>query len=492
MRSLRFRVPAFFLLGVLLAGLVTAVIAVRLIQDYTESQTVDDLRRQAKGLADLYEAQALETVNEGTAPPSLAAPRLEQATGAELYYVGVEIFPGQASGLRSLTKGQAGLETLPSGTASIEFTPPGESRTFVAIAEPIRLGGETFGALVVAKPKAELGDRWLVLAWRAGLALLGGLVVAAGLFLYLSRRLTRPVLALSAATDEIAQGHYDVELPAVGSRDEIGHLAERFREMTERLAEASELERTFLMTVSHELRTPLTAIRGHADALREGLVEDPEARDASLAVIRTETDRLSRLVGDLLDLAKLNANRFTLVDEEVDLERLLEHAYQGFVEDARRRAITYSRSIDAAPVVTTDGDRVLQIVSNLLANAFEWTPDGGRVGLVFTRRNGELHIAVLDTGPGIPPSERERIFRPFWSKNGQGTGLGLAIARELALALGGRLELSTGPEPGSCFDFVLAADSLAESPVEREAAGAGPSPAVDADTLEAEPVAPRS
>ena len=147
--------------------------------------------------------------------------------------------------------------------------------------------------------------------------------------------------------------------------------------MTERLAEASALERNFLMTISHELRTPLTAIRGHVDALREGLAEDADARDASLEVIRTETDRLARLVGDLLDLAKLDANRFALLEEEVDVARLLEQAYQGFAEDARRRSIDYERDVEDAPLIVSDGDRLLQIVSNLLANAFEWTPDGG-------------------------------------------------------------------------------------------------------------------
>ena len=455
MRSLRFRVPAFFVLGVLIAGLVTSVIAVRLFQDYVVDQTVNDLRRQARGLADLYEQQALQSVDEGTAPPRLAAPKLEEAAGANLYYVGVEIFPGQTSGLRELRQADASLEALPETTTRIEFTPPGENRAFVAIVEPVTLGGETFGALVVAKPKAELGDRWLVLVWRVGLAFLGGLVVAAGLFWYLSRRLTQPVLALSAAADQVAQGRYDVELPQVRTGDEIAHLADRFREMTEHLAEASERERSFLMTVSHELRTPLTAIRGHVDALREGLVEDAAARDASLEVIRTETDRLARLVGDLLDLAKLNANRFTLVDEEVDFGRLLEHAYQGFVDEARRRAIDYGREIVDAPVLNTDGNRVLQIVSNLLANAFEWTPDGGRVDLALECGRRELVVSVTDSGPGVAPGDEERIFHPFWSGQVQGTGLGLAIARELAQALGGRLDLESVPGGGSRFDLHL-------------------------------------
>jgi signal transduction histidine kinase len=454
-RSLRFRLPAFFLVGVVLAGIVTAIITIRLFQDYTESQTIGDLRRQARELSHLFADQALQSVDEGTAPPTLVVPRLEQATGTRLYYVGTGIFPGDVSGLRRLTPQEAGIGPLPERTATIEFVPPGEDHTYLAIAEPVELLGETFGALVVAKPSAELRDRWLVLFWRVGLAFLGGLVVAGLLFLYLSRRVTKPLLSLSRAADEVARGRYDVEIPPVRSGDEIGHLSDRFGEMTRRLAEASELERNFLMTVSHELRTPLTAIRGHVDALREGLADDPEAREASLEVIEAETERLARLVQDLLDLAKLDANRFALVEEEVDLERLLEQAYQTFVEEARRREIDYGQSVETAPVITTDGDRVLQIVSNLLVNAFEWTPDGGEIVLALEARNGRLAVSVTDSGPGIPPEEQERIFRPFWSRNGQGTGLGLAIARELAGALGGRIELQSEPGKGSRFALVL-------------------------------------
>jgi signal transduction histidine kinase len=457
MRSLRFRLPAVFLLGVVVAGIVTAAITIRLFQDYTESQTVDDLRRQARELGQLFAEQAIQSVDEGTAPPRLVVPRLEEATGTRLYYVGVGLFPGDVSGLRRLTPEEAGLAELPERTETLELVPPGDDRTYVAIAEPVEVLGETFGALVVAKPKAELHDRWLVLIWRVGLACLGGLAVAGLLFLYLSRRLTRPVLALSRAADEVAAGHYDVPVPDVRSRDEIGHLASRFGEMTRKLAEADELERHFLMTVSHELRTPLTAIRGHVEALREGLAEDAEARAASLDVVAAETERLSRLVGDLLDLAKLDANRFTLVQEEVDLGRLLDQAYHSFVEEAKGRNIRYERDLDGAPTLSTDGDRVLQIVSNLLVNAFEWTPDGGSVALALEGSNGRVVVSVSDTGPGVPAEERELIFRPFWSNHGQGTGLGLAIARELAQALGGGLELESRPGRGSRFTLVLPA-----------------------------------
>jgi signal transduction histidine kinase len=238
---------------------------------------------------------------------------------------------------------------------------------------------------------------------------------------------------------------------------EVSHLADRFRQMASRLSEAEEQERNFLMSVSHELRTPLTAIRGHVEALREGLVDDPESRAESLDVVAGEAERLERLVGDELDLAKHDAHRFTVLHEEVDMGRLVDQVYAAFGEEARRRGIDYRCEAASSPVIVSDGDRVFQIVSNLLSNAFRWTPDGGCVELALVSANGTVSVSVADTGPGIKPTERERIFRPFWSRDGGGTGLGLAIARELAMALGGRIMLESEPGAGSRFDLVLPA-----------------------------------
>jgi signal transduction histidine kinase len=459
LRSLRFRLPAVFLAGILVAALITAVFAIRLFQDDARDRTLSELRRQAIGLSELYREQALSSVGEDRRAPRFAPPKLEKATGSRIYYAGVEIFPGQISGLRTLDRGFIDWDTIEAGKVqTLELQPPGTDRVYLAAAHPIIIGGETFGALVVAKPREELRARWMALMGRIGIGFVAGLAVALLLVWYLGRRLTKPVLALSRAADEIAERRYGAELPEPRSGDEIAHLTERFREMTERLAEAEAYERNFLVRVSHELRTPLTAIRGHVAALREGLADDPEARDASLAVVRAETDRLVRLVGDLVDLAKLDAHRFTLEEHEVELRRLLEQAYQSFAEEARRRDIDYRSSLRADPLLHTDGDRVLQIVSNLLDNAFSWTPDGGTISLELGQGNREVSVAVRDSGPGIPPEARDRVFRPFVSEgNGQGTGLGLAISRELAHALGGELLLHSEVGKGSSFELTLPA-----------------------------------
>ena len=446
--SLRFKLPALFLLGVVLSGLIATVIAIRFFQSYERQRAVVELRSESAGIVRLYARQAgSQEVPVGSLQGAIGGDRIfyvQLAPGFQLYTGALPTLPPTAVDAAALKAGRP---------ATVNLTVHG--RRYLAVARPLKLGNALFGAMVVAKPVSQLRSRWVTLAERLALAFGGGVIVAGLLGVYVSRRLTDPLLRLSAAADEVAAGHYDVELPEPRGGDEIAHVTGRFREMTSRLAESEQLSRTFLMSVSHELRTPLTAIRGHVAALQEGVFDDPAAREASLEVIGEEALRLERLVGDVLDLAKLNAHRFTVLQEEVDMEQLCERAYTAFGEEARRRSIDYRREIRAHPVIVTDGDRVLQIISNLLSNAFRWTPEGGRVGLELSASNGSVSVAVADTGPGITNEERDRIFRPFWSRDGGGTGLGLAIASELALALGGQIVLQTEPGQGSRFELLL-------------------------------------
>jgi two-component system OmpR family sensor kinase len=460
--SLRFRLPALFLLGIVIAGLVAAVISLRLFQTYTHGQSVDELRREASGLSQLYADAALRAADEGSDAIDFAASKLELATGDRIFYVGASLFPGQDTGLQRLPEASLPAEVAAlEGPVTFRFRPPGETRSFVAAAEPVRLepDSDALGAIVVGKPETVLRDQWLPLVGRLTGAFAVGALLAGLLSWWLSRRITGPVMALSGAADEIAEGNYSVRVPLGRGGDEISHLSDRFNEMAARLAATEERERQFLMSVSHELRTPLTAIRGHVDALRDGLIDDPGMVQASLDVVAAESVRLERLVGDVLDLAKLNAHRFTVHAQEVDMGRLVEQAYQTFGEEARRRDIDYRLvEPDAAPTIVTDGDRVLQVITNLLANAFRWTPDGGSIELAAAAGNGTVRVDVTDTGPGIRDEERERVFTPFISQDTHGTGLGLPIARELAVALGGRLELESEVGRGSRFRLVLPAD----------------------------------
>ena len=413
--SLRFRLPAIFLVGVVLAGIVATVISIRFFQSYTRTRTIHELRSESIGIVSLYATQA--------GAQEVPVVTLRKAIGGDqIYYVpivpGASLFTGPLPHLPVGTLTRKQLASTEPTTLDLHV----KGTSYLAVAEPVTIGSQVLGALVVAKPASQLRSSWLVLLERLAIAFGGGVLVAGLAAVYLTRRIARPLMALSAAADEIAAGEYGIEVPHPRGRDEIAQLSARFADMAAKLGEAEQLSRMFLMSVSHELRTPLTAIRGHVSALREGVIQDPEAYSSSLGVIEEEAIRLERLVGDVLDLAKLNAHR---------------------------------REFDVRPVIVTDGDRVLQIISNLLSNAFRWTPQGGRVSLALGAENGAVSVVVSDSGPGISPEERERIFRPFWSRGGGGTGLGLAIARELAFALGGRIDLRSEPGLGARFELIL-------------------------------------
>jgi signal transduction histidine kinase len=452
--------PLVFLAGIVFAALLTTAVSVKLFRDFARHQAIANLSREANGVALLY-SNAVKAGYGNTKAgklddrkaPTFAAPTLEKATGDTIYFVGPGLFPGQ---------GFVGLKHLPSNTVdwhsgkstSFEFTPPGAHRKYYAVSNPIVNEGIVIGALIVATPKTGVNNLVTALVKRLAIALLLGLVGAALLAWYLSRRIVRPVLQLSEAVDAVAAGSRDVVVPR-DAPGELGHLSDRLAEMAHRLGEVEEMERNFLMSVSHELRTPLTAIRGHVAALLEGVIEDPEQREQSLETVAMETQRLDRLVGDILDLAKLDTHRFTVMTEEVDMAQLLEEAYERYREEAQRRSIEYKQELHARPVLLSDGDRVLQVVGNLLSNAFHATPDGGCISLELAQQNGTVRVAVEDTGPGIPAEARERLFRPFVSNSSGGTGLGLAIANEISTALGGRIELESEVGKGSRFELVL-------------------------------------
>ena len=209
--------------------------------------------------------------------------------------------------------------------------------------------------------------------------------------------------------------------------------------MAVRLAESEERERHFLMSVSHELRTPLTAIKGHVDALRDGLVDDPELMQASLDVVAAEADSARAARRRRPRPREARAHRFTVLTEEVDMGRLVEQAYTSFAEEARRREIDYRLRRERRGA--DDHDRRRPRAPGDHEPALERAAlDAGRRGAsrsASTPSNGTVSVDVADSGPGITREQQDRIFRPFVSGDTQGTGLGLPIARELARALGG-------------------------------------------------------
>jgi len=268
----------------------------------------------------------------------------------------------------------------------------------------------------------------------------------------LSRVVARPIARVAAASGELAGGGRPAPLPVEGPR-EVARLSESFNELSEELQGTQESERAFLLSVSHELKTPLTAIRGHAEALGDGVLEPSAAGE----VIEREARRLERLVGDLLDLARLRRRSFAAVSEPIDLADVAASAVERHEPVAR--ALGVELGVVAAPDAVALGDpgRVLQALSNLVENALRTTPRGGSVRIVA----GPGRLEVVDDGAGIAADDLPHAFERFYlydrSAGGPrvGTGLGLAIVRELAEAMGGGVDVRSEVGVGSAFVISL-------------------------------------
>jgi len=311
------------------------------------------------------------------------------------------------------------------------------SSLLVYSAVPTPLEAQTAGTPVVVVTRKihslDNGLRYFVLV--ALLAVLAAAAVAA----LLARRFTRPVREAVETTGRIATGDLDARVPVHGHDDpEFRQLATSINAMGDNLVRARDQERHFLLSVSHELRTPLTSIRGYAEAVLDGATDDPVA---AAGVISHEARRLERLVQDLLDLARLDADRFSLEIRDVDAAYVVRRAVDGFRPRTAELglALTLAPDSEEACPVSADSDRLGQIVANLVENAASFATT--RVAVGVTGGPDGAVLWVDDDGPGIPPDQLTRVFDPYVTSDrapgrGTGSGLGLAIVAELAAAMG--------------------------------------------------------
>ena len=250
----------------------------------------------------------------------------------------------------------------------------------------------------------------------------------------------------------------------------LERATQELREANDKLKSLDRLKDDFMSSVTHELRTPLTSIRAFAELMRDDEGMDAEQRQRFLDIIVTETERLTRLVNQVLDMAKIEAGAAEWHNAEVDLTALLQQAASSMAESFREREIALECLWTPAPVmVWGDADRLTQVVLNLLSNAAKYAPRQlGVVSLALQVRGGEVVVSVRDNGPGVPPDQQAKVFEKFRQVDGDehyrpgGTGLGLPISREIVQHLGGRLWLESQPGQGACFAFALPLGSAAQ------------------------------
>ncbi|WP_243028636.1 sensor histidine kinase [Thermus albus] len=274
---------------------------------------------------------------------------------------------------------------------------------------------------------------------------------------FASLRFSRAARLLSEGSRRMAQGEYRVRLPLL-EQDELGELALHFNRLAEALEKVEQSRVELIGTVAHELRTPLSALQAYAEALADGVVEPEKAAER----IRQEVKAMSRLVRDLSLVSQVESKAVELHPKPLDPLGLLEQVTERFRPAFQAKGVALEVvALGPLPRVWADGERALQVLSNLLANALRHTPVGGRVRLRAEPAGHAVVFSVEDTGPGIPEEHLPRIFERFYridpsrSRQDGGTGVGLTIAKGLVEAMGGRIWVESRSGQGSVFRFTL-------------------------------------
>lgn len=301
----------------------------------------------------------------------------------------------------------------------------------------------------------------VVLTWSMLLVLAVGLILS----FVLAGKITKPIHHLTEGAKAIGDGYLDTQIP-IESTDELGFLAQEFNYMATKLRELDQLKDDFVSSVSHELRSPLSAISGYVELLQSKPLEDiaSEKRSKALSIIHESTQRLTRFINDILDLAKLKSGHVDLRQQPLNFPAMIEDIVNLFHPLFEKKNIACQVNIPPdIPVIGADTDKVRQVVTNLVSNALKFTLSGGRITIEAKNQTEFIELSVRDTGIGVPKESLEAVFERFRQvKNGQdqaavqkGTGLGLAIAKGIIEAHGGRIWMESEVGKGTTVHFTL-------------------------------------
>jgi signal transduction histidine kinase len=293
----------------------------------------------------------------------------------------------------------------------------------------------------------------------------GALILAALIGIWLTRYISRPVRSLEEGMEAVASGNLNYKLPLSPSRaDEFGRLATSFEEMTKQLKELDKLKAEFVSVASHELKTPINVVQGYVQLLEEGVYGTlTDQQRTVLRTLDTQVQALARLAKQLLDVSRFEAGGGKLDLRRVPLGAFLDDLEQAFQILAMQRGIRFVvRRGESLPAeVLWDGDRMNEVLGNLLANAFKFTSRGGEVELNADTMDTTLNLEVRDSGAGIPPEQVAHVFEKFYQADNQvaaaskGSGLGLAIAKGIVEAHGGTINCESTPGIGTTFSIVM-------------------------------------
>ncbi len=458
LRSLQSRM---FFSYLLIIGLMLVFIALGLFLLLRNSPLVDQVtfRRLELGLPLISRRQGQTIIEMGPGEVDQALQRLDQLLGERVLLLdpGGGIIGNSRHELPGLTPTAIRLVLEQPDLYRGRFV-DAEGVQWLFVSQPLDQGY----TLIVATQRPAvrilalmLGDDVLRPLFQAGLV---ALMLSIALSYGISRWIARPLDRMAQAARAVAAREYRRDLVASGPQ-EVKSLANAFNEMIHQVEKSQESQRDFVANVSHELKTPLTSIQGFAQAILDGTAGDRETQQHAAQVIYDESDRLKRLVEDLLDLARIDAGQIDFRRDRVDLKAILSSISERLSVRAQGLGVEIELNVAPLPTLVGDGDRLAQVFTNLLDNAIKHSPNGGVVRVFGEASGGWATVHVVDEGPGIPADELSRIFERFYqmdkARSGLGAGLGLPISHEIVRNHRGEILATSEVGRGSRFTVRL-------------------------------------
>lgn len=470
-KSLRWK---FVFVMLLLILLLMTVVCVFLIQGVQRFYTNEFFKQMESVFSDNEMYSALENALATNAPDE----EMQKIIGVWKGQLGIDsrtrkdyILSGSGMLLKGSGDSAKQIEITPSILKAIGGKVLGEyaNASFMDVAVPVTdAGGQVQYIIYIKDNKQTVNDLSKELVTLIVEAVIVGFAISVALSFILSKTLLQPIIGMTKAAEAMAGGDFSRKLD-VESGDEIGILADTFNNMAfqlkttlEEIKKSEALRREFVANVSHELRTPLTSIRSYAETLTDYRDIPKEMEIDFLHVILKESDRMTKIVQDLLELSRFDAGNAQLQIEEFSLENAMRNVSDAIALEAAKHSHNIRMELaDNLPGINGDRARIEQVLINILSNAVKYTPDGGTIDITSGRTADKVWIKIKDTGIGIPEEDIPRIFDRFYrvdkarSRESGGTGLGLSIAREIVLRHGGDILIESIPAGGTAVTVIL-------------------------------------
>lgn len=331
------------------------------------------------------------------------------------------------------------------------------NRKIMAVIIPLLDENRLEGIIYLYVPLAKITELTKDFSYLWLIAAILFLIISVYLGTLLVKKLTMPLKQMKEAAERVSTGDYSTRV-SLRSNDEVGQLALAFNRMSESIQVEDEKKKEFLANVSHELRTPLSYVNGYSEALVTGIVTDEANQEKYLALINREAKRMERIVGDLLDLAKLDADEYQLNQTPLPLAQLVEDATQKYVLQLKEKNLHFTFDLDPDIIVLGDEGRIEQVIQNITDNAIKYT-EQGEISFILKRSENGYILSIQDTGAGIPENDLSHIKERFYRVNKArtrldgGTGLGLAISEKIMTLHKGKLEIYSKLGEGTRVDI---------------------------------------